>query len=212
MRKVRFLALVPAFALLAVGCSSPPGSSLDNKRDFVRKMRDQTLTQLYDANPRLREKVEGAAGYAVFTNVNIHLLAVSGGDGYGVAVDRRGGGGETFMRMAAIGGGPGIAMRDFRTIFVFNDEKALDRFLETGWQFSLESGAAVKSTGRGGAAGGLAAVSAGGQQHATVQSEATRAAAAAAGQGVEVYQLTQAGLALHAAALGTRYFRDSELN
>jgi lipid-binding SYLF domain-containing protein len=208
---MRVLALVPAFALLAASCSSPPGSSLDGKRDFVRKMRDQTLTQLYDANPSLREKVEGSVGYAVFTNLNIHLLAVSGGDGYGMAVDRRSGQ-ETFMRMAAIGGGPGIAMRDFRTIFVFNDEAAYQRFLETGWQFSLESGAAVKSTGRGGAAGGLAAVSSGGQQHATVQTEATRAAAAAAGQGVEVYQLTQAGLALHAAALGTRYFRDSELN
>jgi lipid-binding SYLF domain-containing protein len=211
MRKARFLALVPAFALLAVGCSSPPGSSLDDKRSAVRKMRDQTLTQLYDVNPSLREKVEQSAGYAVFTNVNIHLLALSGADGYGVAVDRRSGD-ETFMRVAAIGGGPGIAMRDFRTIFVFNDAESLDEFLKAGWQFSLESGAAAKSSDRGGAAGGLAAVSSGGDQHATVQTQATRAAAAAAGQGIEVYQLTQAGLALHAAALGTRYFRDGELN
>ena len=211
MRKLDFLALVPAFALLVAGCTSPPGSSADAKRDAVRKMADATLTQLYDANPRLRERVEGAAGYAVFTNLNIHLLAVSGGDGYGVAVDKRSGD-EVFMRVAEVGGGPGIAMRDFRTVFVFTDQAALDRFLKTGWQFSLEGGASAQTSDRGGSARGLAAVSSGGHEHATVQSEATMAAAAAAGQGVEVYQLTQAGLALNAAMLGTRYVRDAELN
>jgi len=211
MRMARFLALVPAFALLAAACTSPPGSSADDKRSAVRKMRDQTLAQLYEANPSLRDKLDGAVGYAVFTNLNIHLLALSGADGYGVAVDRRTGA-ETFMRVAAIGGGPGIAMRDFRSIFIFNDQAMFDRFLEAGWQFSLEGGAAAKTSDRGGAAGGLASVSSGGREHATVQTQATRTAAAAAGQGVEVYQLTQSGIALHAAALGTRYFRDSELN
>lgn len=210
MRKARFLALVPAFALLAA-CSSPPGASVDDKREAVRKMRDQTLAQLLEANPSLREKLDGAVGYAVFTNLNLHLLAVSGADGYGLAVDGRNGD-ETFMRVASIGGGPGIAMRDFRSIFIFTTQDALDRFLETGWQFSLTGGAAAKTSDRGGAAGGVAAVSSGGREHATVQTQATRTAAAAAGEGVEVYQLTQSGLALHAAALGTRYFRDTELN
>ena len=210
MSKVRLLALVPVLAVVAA-CTSPPGASVDDRRTAVRKMADITLAQLYDANPHLRERVEGAAGYAVFTNLNIHLLAVSGGDGYGVAVDRRTGK-EVFMRVAEIGTGPGIAMRDFRTVFVFTDDDALERFLASGWTFSVESAAAAKSTDRGGAAGGVAAVSSGGQEHATVQTEATKAATAAAGQGLEVYQLTQAGLALHAAALGTRYFHDSELN
>jgi lipid-binding SYLF domain-containing protein len=210
MPAIRCLAIVSMLAVSAA-CSSPPGSSLDAKRDFVRKMRDQTLAQLYDANPGLRDKLEGAAGYAVFTNLNIHVLAISGGDGYGVAVDRRSGD-ETFMRMAEIGGGPGIALRDFRTVFVFSDGPALKKFLSQGWQFSLEGGAAAMTSDRGGAARGVAAVSSGGDQHATVQTEATKAAAAAAGQGIEVYQLTQAGLALHAAALGTRYFKDDELN
>jgi hypothetical protein len=205
----RFLAIVSVLAVSAA-CSSPPGSSLDDKRGFVRKMRDSTLTQLYDANPELRAKVEGAAGYAVFTNLNIHLLAISGGDGYGIAV--RENGDETFMRVAEIGGGPGVAVRDFRTVFVFRDEPAITKFLSEGWQFSLESGAAAMTSDRGGAARGVAAVSAGGPKHATVQTEATKAASAAAGQGIEVYQVTQAGIALHAAALGTRYFRDDELN
>ena len=206
----RFLAIVAVLAWTAA-CTSPPGSTADDKRGFVRKMRDQTLTQLYESNPGLKAKVEGAAGYAVFTNLNIHLLAISGEDGYGIAVDRRKGD-EKFMKMASIGGGPGVAVRDFRTVFVFRDEPALRRFLSEGWQFSLEGGASAQTSDRGGSARGLASVSAGGQQHATVQTEATTAATAAAGEGIEVYQLTQAGLALHAAALGTRYFLDDELN
>ncbi len=211
MPRARLFALASALALFAAACTSPRGANIDDKRDFVRKMRDQTLAQLYEANPGLRERLEGAAGYAVFTNINIHMLAISGGDGYGVTVDRRTGK-ETFMRVAEIGGGPGIAMRDFRTVFIFNGEPALDRFLEAGWQFSLETGAAAISSDRGSSARGIASVSSSGHQSATLQTEANQAAAAAAGQGLEVYQLTQAGLALHAAALGTRYFRDDELN
>lgn len=203
--------ILVACAVLAAACTGPRGTSLDDKRSFVREMRDQTLEQLYKAQPELREQIAGAPGYAVFTNVNIHLLAISGGDGYGLTLDQRSGK-ETYMRMAAIGGGPGIAMRDFRSVFVFRDEKALDRFLETGWEFVVETGAAAVSSDRGGSAQAMASVSAGGGQNATVQSEATTAATEAAGQGVEVYQLTQAGLAFHAAALGTRYFRDDELN
>jgi lipid-binding SYLF domain-containing protein len=210
MRACRGLALASALALLGTACTAPRGATVEDKRSFVRKMRDQTLSQLYDVNPQLRGKIEGAAGYAVFTNVNIHLLALSGGDGYGLAVDR--GGNETFMRVGSMGGGPGIAMRDFRTVFVFRNEDALKRFLEAGWQFSLESAAAAQTSDRGGSAQVTAQVSAAGDESATAQTEATRAAAAAAGEGVEVYQLTQAGLALHAAALGTRYFKDAELN
>ena len=211
MNRARLFAVACALAIFAASCTGPRGANVDDKRDFVRKMRDQTLEQLYDGNPGLQERLESAPGYAVFTNINIHMLAISGGDGYGVAVDKRTGK-ETFMRVAEIGGGPGIAMRDFRTVFLFSGEHALDRFLAAGWQFSLEGSAAAISSDRGAGAQGVASVSASGDQTATVQTEAGRAAAEAAGQGVEVYQLTQAGLALHAAALGTRYFRDDELN
>jgi lipid-binding SYLF domain-containing protein len=212
MRFTRHVALVPVLAVLVAACASPRGATPEAKRDFVRKMRDQTLAQLYEGNPALQERLEQAAGYAVFSNVNLHLLALAGGDGYGLAVDRRSGG-ETFMTVTSMGGGPGIAMRDFRSIFIFTDPKALDDFVASGWQFSVESGATAITSDRGGSAEALASVSAGGDHpSATMQTQATRAADAAAGEGVEVYQLTQAGLALHAAMLGTRYAKDDRLN
>jgi lipid-binding SYLF domain-containing protein len=211
VRSLAFVSLVSALAVLAASCASPRGATIEDKRSFVRKMRDRTLEQLYEASPEMRAKIAQAAGYAVFSNINFHLLAVSGGDGYGIAVDQRSGK-ETFMRVAAVGGGPGIAMRDFRTVFVFRDGEALDRFVESGWHFVAETGASAVSSDRGGSATALAHVSAGGDQAATMGAEATGAADAATGEGVEVYQITQAGLALHAAMLGTRYAKDSELN
>ena len=211
MRPLRILASVCVLVVVATACTSPRGASVEDKRSFVRKMRDRTLEDFYAANPDFRARVESSAGYAIFTNVNIHLLAISAGDGYGVAVDRASGE-ETFMRVAAIGGGPGIAMRDFRTVFLFRNEEAARRFADAGWEFVLEGNAQAISSDRGSSATALAAVSSGGDQKATASTQATSAATVATGQGVEVYQLTQAGLALNAAMLGTRYVRDDELN
>jgi lipid-binding SYLF domain-containing protein len=211
MRPLRVLASVCVFAVLAAACTGPRGANVEDKRSFVRQMRDSTLEDFYAADPELRVRLESAAGYAIFTNLNIHLLAISAGDGYGVAVDRASGQ-ETFMRMAAIGGGPGIAMRDFRTVFLFRTEEAARGFVESGWEFALEGNAQAISSDRGSSATALAAVSAGGDQRASASTQSTAAATLATGQGVEVYQLTQAGLALNAAALGTRYVPDEELN
>lgn len=212
MRPLRLVATVCVLAVLAAACAGPRGSTVEDRRDFVRKMRDRTLEDLYAANPELRARLESSAGYAIFTNVNIHLLAISAGDGYGMAVDR-GTGEETFMRVASLGGGPGIAMRDFRTVFLFRSDEAARRFVAQGWQFAVEGNAEAISSDRGSSATALAAVSAGGgDQRATASTQSTAAAAAATGQGIEVYQLTQAGLALNAAMLGTRYVRDDELN
>lgn len=210
MRPLRALASVSVLAVLAAACTGPRGANVEDKRSFVRQMRDQTLEDFYASDPALRARVEAAAGYAIFTNVNIHLLAISAGDGYGVAVDRESGR-ETFMRVATIGGGPGIALRDFRTVFLFDSEDAAKRFMDDGWEFAVEGNAQAISSDRGSSATALASVSAGGDEKASASTQAANAANVAT-QGVEVYQLTQAGLALNAAMLGTRYVPDSELN
>jgi lipid-binding SYLF domain-containing protein len=211
MPPIRLLVTTCVLAVLSAACTSPRGATVEDQRSFVRKMRDRTLEDLYAANPEFRARLESSAGYAIFTNVNIHLLAVSAGDGYGLAVDRDTGE-ETFMRVAALGGGPGIAMRDFRTVFLFRTDEAAKRFADSGWEFVVEGNAEAISSDRGSSATALAAVSAGGDQRATASTQASDAATAATGDGVEVYQLTQAGLALNAAMLGTRYVRDEELN
>jgi hypothetical protein len=114
------------------------------------------------------------------------------------------------MRMAALGGGP-ASMRDFRTVFLFRTDRPRSASW-SGWQFVVEGNAEAIASDRGSSATALAAVSSGGDERASASTQATDAATAATGQGIEVYQLSQAGLALHAAMLGTRYVRDEELN
>jgi len=65
----------------------------------------QTLESFYAARPELRKPVEASAGYTVFTNVNVKVLLLGGGHGYGLAVNqttRQ----KTYMQMGQIGAMP----------------------------------------------------------------------------------------------------------
>lgn len=74
--------------LLPLACATPRGGSKDEKRSFVVEKTTQTLESFYAARPELRKRVEASAGYAVFTNLNVKLLLLGGGHGYGLAVNR----------------------------------------------------------------------------------------------------------------------------
>ena len=83
------------FAVLAVlaagggGCIMPQGASPADQRQSVLEMRDSTLQELERIEPRVRERIRRAAGYAVFTDVTLKAFMVGTGQGYGVAVDNR---------------------------------------------------------------------------------------------------------------------------
>jgi hypothetical protein len=61
---------------------------------------------------------------------------------------------------------------------------------ESGWEGGAQADAAAKSGDKGGAAGGAVTV----------------------GPGMDLYQITEQGLALQATIQGTKYYRDDELN
>ncbi|MDA8527706.1 hypothetical protein N9K67_02785 [Opitutaceae bacterium] len=66
----------------------------------------------------------------------------------------------------------------------------MERFIETGWDFSGQADAAAKSNQKGG----------------SIEASGTVL------PGMEVYQLTKNGLALQATVQGTKYWKDKELN
>lgn len=94
------------------------------------------------------------------------------------------------MRMASAGVGIGLGVKDFRGVFVFHTEKALDNFLDHGWDFSGQADAAAKSGDKGG--------------EENVSGTAIN--------GVSLYQLTETGLALQATLQGTKYWKNAKLN
>ena len=161
----------------------------DKKRAKIQKTRVEVLEQLYQKRPSTRREIKNAIGYAVFSNIGVNVIFLSAGGGTGVVHDNKSGK-DTYMKMASAGVGIGWGVKDYRGIFVFHTRKALDIFIDSGWDFSAQADAAAKSGDKGGE----------GNVAGTVVS------------GVSLYQLTKTGLALQATLQGTKYWIDKRLN
>jgi len=178
--------------LVVAGCTSNPktGSQKTEMQGDVRAMAQRTLDRLYNAQPKARQVVNGAAGHAVFSNFGLKIFVAGSGSGQGVAVNNRTKT-ETFMRMAEIQAGWGMGVKKFSLVWVFDTSEALDRFVNSGWELSAQASGAIKANeDRGLSMEGAMAVA----------------------PGVWVYQLTEAGLALELTAKGTKYYKDDGLN
>ena len=184
--KILYAAL--ALILLATGLSSAKDSP-DQKREKTRKMAAQTLQDLYKLQPTAQAGIEKAAGYAVFNNMGTNLLLLSTARGAGVAVDAKSKQ-ETFMKMISAGAGLGVGVKNYNVIFVFENEKALGQFMDSGWAGDAQTDAAAKTKTSGAAFSG----------------------AVQAAEGVWVYQITKKGLALQMTLQGTKYSKDDDLN
>jgi lipid-binding SYLF domain-containing protein len=134
--------------------------------------------------------VEGAAGNAVFSNLGVKILVAGSGNGQGVAVNNKTKD-ETFMKMLELQAGLGMGVKKFRVVFVFDNQKAFNSFVNSGWQFGGQTTAAAKAGDNKGA---------------------SMAGAVAVSDGVWMYQLTDKGLALEITAKSTKYYKDDSLN
>lgn len=164
-------------------------NSAEEKREKTRKMATETLQELYKHKPSAESAIQNAAGYAVFNNMGANLLLVSTARGAGIAVNSKTKE-ETFMKMVSAGAGLGLGVKDYRVVFVFENEDALNRFINKGWSGSAQADAAAKAGDAGGAYSGA------------VEME----------PGLWVYQITKDGLALQITLQETKYSKDKDLN
>lgn len=93
------------------------------------------------------------------------------------------------MKMLEVQAGLGLGIKQYRVIFVFETEKALNSFINNGWDFSGQAAVAAKAGGKGDAYQGALSVA----------------------PGVWVYQLTENGLAAELAVKGTKYYKDTSM-
>ena len=70
----------------SAGLTGPKGETHNEKRDAIRRERDEILAKLYQAHPEAKSKMDKAAGYATFNNKSLKLVLLSAGTGYGLAV------------------------------------------------------------------------------------------------------------------------------
>ena len=86
--------------------TAPNDPKVEEARDDVRTIANNTLQTLYTHQPSAKQAVEGAAGYAVFSNTGLKILVAGGGQGKGLAVNNKTRQ-EIFMRMAEVQAGSG---------------------------------------------------------------------------------------------------------
>ena len=187
-KAISILTALLAFFFLT-GFLGPDGDNPDEQRQTIQTMKQDTLKDLYQYHPAAEKKVGNSVGYAVFSNTGINVLLLSTGNGWGVA-HNNGTGKDTYMKMFSAGVGIGMGVKDFRGVFVFTTKDAFENFVEHGWQASAQADAAAKAGEKGGAAD----------------------AAIDVAPGVELYQLTENGLALQATIQGTKYWKNDDLN
>jgi len=168
----RLITLVLLLLLLLLFLASCTSTGMtrgipSERRQAIQDMRQKVLTQLYSVKPDTRAQIASASGYAVFSNANINLILASFGGGIGVV---RSNGSDTYMRMGEVGIGIGAGVKDFRAIFVFHNNDALERFMGVDISVGGQADVAAQAVDLGGSVSGEAIL-----------------------DNVTVYQLTQRG-------------------
>jgi lipid-binding SYLF domain-containing protein len=185
----KLIALFSVGMLMLVGLPAFAKGNAEEGRAEVRQTTQQILADLYKAQPSARKAVQSSAGYAVFSNFGMKIFFAGGGTGSGMAVDnhtRK----EVFMKMVEVQAGLGFGVKKFRLVFVFDNKKALNNFINSGWEAGAQATAAATDGNVGAAYQGAVTVS----------------------PGVWLYQLTDKGLAAEVTIKGTKYYKDDDLN
>ena len=156
----------------------------DSKRAAINEVAEETLQNLFSENANSKSLYDKAVGWAVFDNTKV-AFGVSGGGGNGVAVSKTSGK-KAYMKMGTGGVGLGLGVNKYQIVFLFQDEKTLKNFIESGWQ--ADAGATASA----------------GKASAEAKTNFVN--------GLAIYQLTEKGLMLNADIAGTKYWLNDKLN
>ena len=190
MKKTRFGIIVAAILALAyIVPTNLLAESKAEKQEDIQKMAQQTLQQLYQAQPLAKAAIEKAAGYAVFSDMGFKILFGGSGHGQGVVVNNQTKQ-KTYMKMLELQAGLGFGISKFRNVFVFGTKAAMDSFINSGWQFGGQATAGAKTADSGGAMQGAVSVD----------------------NDIWMYQLTEKGLNVSVTVTGAKYYKDDSLN
>lgn len=194
MQHLKFVTILTLIALFMSGFwsgKSPKEVKEESRNERVERIKtsNETLQLLYKYAPEAKNIILRSYGYATFSNIGVNLVLFSAEGGKGMAHNNKTGV-NTYMNMASGGVGFGLGVKDFRAVFLFENKKAYDTFVNSGWEANAQADAAAKYDQSGGALN----------------------AAETVAPGIRLYKLTQNGLALQATIQGTKYWKDEELN
>jgi lipid-binding SYLF domain-containing protein len=154
------------------------------KAQEIVESANEVLSELFKDKPKAKALYESAYGWAAFNNMKL-AFGFSGGGGNGVAIERASGK-QTFMKMGTVGVGIGLGINKYNVIFLFQDEKTFNNFVEKGWQADAGATAAA------------------GTHAAEAKTDFVN--------GMAIYQITDKGLMANADVAGTKYWKNKKLN
>jgi lipid-binding SYLF domain-containing protein len=190
MKISKYLLTVIFFVLFCLSSGSwVAAESVQEQREDIMRLAEQTLEQLYQMAPGARHAVRDAAGYGVFSDRGLKIFMFGSGLGKGVVINnatRK----ATYMVMGEVQYGLGLGISKFRQVFVFQTHDALDNFINVGVTLGAQMTGAAQAGGQGGSIAGAISVA----------------------PGVWVHQITEAGLAAELGITGAKYFKDDALN
>lgn len=183
-RSILAVALAAAVSFTATGAFAQ--ADKDKQRAEIRERTQAALNDFYKADPKLKDQIAKAPGYAVFSTYGFTFL-LGGAGGKGLVHDNKTSK-DTFMDLAQASAGLQAGASDTRYLFVFKDAASMQRFIDSGWEAGAE----------GGATGGTGKKTAG-----TTGGQFT---------GGAVYSLSKMGFQAGGAVAGTKVWKDKELN
>lgn len=144
----------------------------------------KAISRLLKLDKKAKALYDISYGYAVFDSRKSSFV-ISLGSGGGVAVSK-GDGARTYMRMLTGGVNVGAGIQFYQNIFLFEDKRSFDRFVESGWEAGTSANA---NFGR-----------------RSVDAEVRFI------DGMALFQLADTGINLSADFTGTKYWKDMQLN
>jgi lipid-binding SYLF domain-containing protein len=178
------LTILALVATASVAVAKDKEAKAAEKRQEIDAVAKESLDRLLKTSSNASKLYEQAYGYAVFDNLKIQFL-VSGGGGAGVAVDKQAGT-RTYMKMGTGGIGLGLGGQKYQVVFLFENKKSFDNFVEKGWKAETSGQAAAGTAGAG--------------------------AASNFSDGMAIYQMSDKGLMASVDITGTKYWKSKKLN
>lgn len=180
-------------ALVATTVLATPAFAADKtkaqQQNEVRATCKATLAKLYKAKPKLKAEVQKAEGYGCFSNFGVTVI-VGGAGGTGLVHNNKDKT-DVFMNMGQASAGIEVGVKDYREVLVFHNKEVMEKFINSGWEFSGSAGATATIAGKGG------------------QDEK---AGSIDNQAISIYPITKHGLALGASVGSRKYWKSDDLN
>lgn len=182
--------LISVLTLLLLVFSGFGFGETDQERRTKRIAQNKdALELLYKEEPSTKEAIKKAYGYATFKSygMNMFVMSVEGGEGL---VHNNTTGKITYMNVTTGGMGMGLGAKEFIAVFIFDNKKVFDYFIDKGLEVNAQAEVVAKAEEDGDGVNKVHTLK----------------------DGVKLYKLTKNGLSMQMTLQGSKYWKCRDLN